>query len=169
MQDTDVLWFRNPFTVLSPNETIDLQISTDSFKGDEWAKTNHINTGFYMVRSNNSTIAMLDSWYAGKDNSGGKKEQDVLAMLMTDGVLRTLGLRVSFLDTIYFSGFCENSRDVGVVVTVHANCCRSISAKATDLMAVIHDWKRAKGLSGNETSTFRWSEHVACRNTLKNI
>lgn len=167
MQDTDVLWFRNPFPILSTNETIDLQISTDNFKGDEWSESNLINTGFYLVRSNNKTISMFDSWYAGKESSGGKKEQDILKMLIRGGLCRRLGLKVRFLDTLYFSGFCQDSRDVGVVITVHSNCCKTISAKLTDLTAVIHDWKRAKGLSANETSTFKWSKHEACNYAFK--
>ncbi|XP_058207455.1 uncharacterized protein At1g28695-like [Rhododendron vialii] len=162
--DIDVLWFRNPFFILSSNEKIDFQISTDRFRGP---KSNRINTGFYMIRSNNKTIALFDNWYAKKDDFVRMKEQDVLETLMNNGLFGDLGLNVRFLDTLYFSGFCQNSRDVGVVVTVHANCCFTISAKVADLTAVIHDWKRAKGLSANETSTFQWSKHVACRNSLK--
>ncbi|KAE9465076.1 hypothetical protein C3L33_03009, partial [Rhododendron williamsianum] len=162
--DIDVLWFRNPFFILSSNEKIDFQISTDRFRGP---KSNRINTGFYMIRSNNKTISLFDNWYAKKDDSVRMKEQDVLEMLMNNGLFGDLGLNVRFLHTLYFSGFCQNSRDVGVVVTVHANCCFTISAKVADLTVVIHDWKRAKGLSANETSTFQWSKHVACRNSLK--
>lgn len=120
-----------------------------------------------MIRSNNKTIALFDSWYARKDSSKGLKEQDVLLMLMRQRLFRRLGLRVRFLDTVFFSGFCQDSRDVRVVSTVHANCCRSISAKVADLTAVIHDWKRFKSLPPNETSTFGWSRHVACKNSWK--
>ncbi|KAL7253627.1 hypothetical protein ACSBR1_008044 [Camellia fascicularis] len=165
--DTDVMWFRNPFLRLSPNETIDLQISTDKFNGNEWSQANKINTGFYMIRSNNKTIALFDAWYAKKDNSSGMTEQDVLVMLMHEGLFRGLGLRVKFLNTLFFSGFCQTSRDVRVVVTVHANCCRGISTKLIDLTAVIHDWKRSKNASANETLMFVWSQHRACINSMK--
>ncbi|XP_058207477.1 uncharacterized protein At1g28695-like [Rhododendron vialii] len=163
--DTDVLWFRNPFSILSPNETIDFQISVDIFNGSE---PDFINTGFYMIRSNNKTIALFDHWYAKKEVYFWTKEQDVLKALMRNGLFRDLALNVRFLDTLYFSGFCENSRNVGVVVTVHANCCRTIRAKVADLTIVIHDWRRAKGLFANETSTFRWSEHLACVHSWDN-
>ncbi|KAE9465075.1 hypothetical protein C3L33_03017, partial [Rhododendron williamsianum] len=163
--DTDVLWFRNPFSILSPNETIDFQISVDIFNGSE---PDFINTGFYMIRSNNKTIALFDHWYAKKEVSFWTKEQDVLKALMRNGLFRDLALNVRFLDTLYFSGFCENSRNVGVVATVHANCCRTIRAKVTDLTIVIHDWRRAKGLFANETSTFRWSDHLACVHSWDN-
>ncbi|XP_057979706.1 uncharacterized protein At1g28695-like isoform X1 [Malania oleifera] len=144
--DTDIMWLRNPFLRLSNNESEDLQISTDEFIGDPWSETNLINTGFYCVRSNNRTISLFDRWYAAKDNStaAGKKEQDVLLDLMSGGALRELRLRVRFLDTLYFSGFCEDSRDMAAVTTVHANCCQSIIAKVADLGVVLRQWKQMK-------------------------
>ncbi|KAF8379170.1 hypothetical protein HHK36_028599 [Tetracentron sinense] len=160
--DTDVMWLRNPFARLSQNESEDLQISTDIFNGDPWSEANLINTGFYMVRSNNKTIALFDTWYSMKDNSTGMKEQDVLINMKSNGVFKQLGLRVRFLDTLYFSGFCQDSRNFTAVTTVHANCCRSISAKVADLGAVLCDWKRFKGSTINGTSTIGWSRHMAC-------
>ncbi|KAI8540235.1 hypothetical protein RHMOL_Rhmol09G0246700 [Rhododendron molle] len=165
--DTDVLWLRNPFSRLVLNETLDLQISTDRFNGKETSRDNRINTGFYMIRSNNKTIALFDSWYAKKDNSTGMKEQDVLQALIKEPLFTDLDLNVRFLDTLYFSGFCQDSRNVTDVVTVHANCCRSISAKVTDLTAVLRDWKRFKRESANETLTFGWTKHVACENSWR--
>ena len=144
LQDTDVMWLRNPFPMLSQNERIDLQISTDNFNGNEWSEDNPINTGFYFIRSNNKTMSLFDAWYAMKNNSVGIKEQDVLSNMMHEGVFKELGLTVRFLDTNYFSGFCKDSEDFKAVRTVHANCCRTISAKLTDLMAVILDWERYK-------------------------
>ncbi|XP_009776156.2 uncharacterized protein At1g28695-like [Nicotiana sylvestris] len=168
--DTDVLWLRNPFPNLYLNQTVDLQISTDKFNGSQWSEENPINTGFYMIKSNSKTIALLDAWYAGKDNinSTGWKDQDVLIKLMKDGMFKQLGLTVRFLDTLYFSGFCDDSKDVNVVATIHANCCRSISAKLADLTAVLHDWRRFKGSDANQTSTFGWTQHVNCWDSWKN-
>ncbi|KAI3704959.1 hypothetical protein L1987_75189 [Smallanthus sonchifolius] len=163
--DTDVLWLGNPFPRLTLNETIDLQISVDRFDGNQWSQTNPINTGFYMIKSNNKTIKLFDEGYGQRNNSTGKKEQDVLFELMQKGAFNRLRLRVRFLDTNYFSGFCQDSRDFNVVSTVHANCCRSTKAKVTDLMAVIHDWKRFKDPSRNKTMEDRWSIHVACQNS----
>ena len=98
LQDTDVMWLRNPFPMLSQNERIDLQISTDNFNGNEWSEDNPINTGFYFIRSNNKTMSLFDAWYAMKNNSVGIKEQDVLLNMMHEGVFKVgpaqgLGLR----------------------------------------------------------------------------
>ncbi|XP_071738611.1 uncharacterized protein At1g28695-like [Rutidosis leptorrhynchoides] len=164
--DTDVLWLRNPFLSLTQDDTVDFQISVDKFNGNQWSERHLINTGFYMIRSNNKTIALFDKWYEKRNNSTGKKEQDVLIELMKKRTFRRLGLRVRFLDTKYFSGFCEDSKDVNVVSTVHANCCRSIKAKVIDLTEVIHDWKRINDpVINNKTKEFRWSEHLGCQNS----
>ncbi|WCJ23047.1 Nucleotide-diphospho-sugar transferase family protein [Euphorbia peplus] len=167
--DADVMWLRNPFLKLSNNQTIDFQISTDIFNGDISSQDNLINTGFYYIRSNNKTISLFETWYSRKDNSTGKKEQDVLIELMLEGYFRKLNLVPRFLDTVYFSGFCTDSRDVREVVTVHANCCRSIDAKVRDLRGVLRDWikfktmiKRYKRLANNGTLPFKWSPHLGC-------
>ncbi|KAJ8752680.1 hypothetical protein K2173_005569 [Erythroxylum novogranatense] len=166
--DTDVLWLRNPFERLSSDESTDIQISTDNFNGYQWSEANPINTGFYIIRSNNKTISLFDTWYGMKDNSTGQKEQDVLNHMVREGVFRKLSLRVRFLDTTYFSGFCEDSRDIGAVTTVHANCCKTIRAKIADLKDVIRAWKRFRSSSTfNDTSILRKLNHVACRNSWK--
>ena len=165
LQDTDVMWLRNPFTKLSNDQTEDLQISTDKYIGDPWSKAQQINTGFYFVRSNNKTISLFETWYGKKDNYTGQKEQDVLEGLISQGILETLGLRVRFLDTLYFSGFCEDSKDSKEVRTVHANCCRSITAKVADLRAVLRDWKKFKLLESVER--IPWTQHLECSNSWK--
>ncbi|CAO2835234.1 unnamed protein product [Amaranthus hypochondriacus] len=162
--DTDVIWLRNPFKVLNTNKTrqFDIQFSIDNFNGNSTSPQNPINTGFYYVKSNNKTISLFEKWYNMKDNSTGLKEQDVLQNLTWQGVLTEYGLRVRFLDTRFFSGFCQVSRDVRAVVTVHANCCRYISAKVPDLKRVLHDWARIKNAPPNVTQNFNWTPHMEC-------
>ncbi|XP_043710502.1 uncharacterized protein At1g28695-like [Telopea speciosissima] len=167
--DMDVMWLRNPFARLSKNQTEDLQISCDEFNGYPHSQDNLINTGFYFIKSNNKTTTLFDSWYDMKDNySIGMKEQDVLIKIMHMGVFKQLGPRVRFLNTLYFSGFCQDSRDFNAVTTVHANCCRSMDAKVADLIAVLRDWKKFKQVTKKykrlvkNTSFFKWSDHKAC-------
>ncbi|QCE04818.1 rhamnogalacturonan II specific xylosyltransferase [Vigna unguiculata] len=162
--DTDVMWLRNPFTRLSKNEREDLQISTDMYNGDPRSKENLINTGFYFVRSSNKTISLFETWYDEKDNSTGKKEQDVLLDLIRNGIIEKLEIRVRFLDTLYFSGFCQDSKDFRAVTTVHANCCRSINAKVADMKVALSDWKRFKRLQPNSTLNIpQWTKHDWCQ------
>ncbi|CAN8320918.1 unnamed protein product [Cochlearia groenlandica] len=153
--DTDVMWLRNPFSRLNNNNSLDMQISVDG-TGDHL-----INTGFYYVRSNNKTISLFQKWYDMRLNSTGMKEQDVLKNLLDSGFFNQLGLTVGFLNTVEFSGFCRNSDDMGVVTTVHANCCRHIPAKIIDLALVLSDWKRYKA-SHDDDNNNKWSPHVKC-------
>lgn len=162
--DTDVMWLRNPFLMLNKSKKLDLQISSDWFNGDPFSNSNSINTGFYYVKSNRKTIPLFEIWYAMRRYSKGMKEQDVLAKLLRKGVNKELGLRIKFLNTLHFGGFCSNSKDVKLVVTVHANCCRSIEAKVADLKNVLMDWKRFKEGHVAENS-FKWSKHISCNNS----
>ncbi|KAL1204598.1 hypothetical protein V5N11_008640 [Cardamine amara subsp. amara] len=152
--DTDVMWLRSPFLRLSNNESFDMQISVDS---NSVGKP-FINTGFYHVRSNNKTISLFQKWYDMRLDSPGMKEQDVLKKLLDTGFFEELGVTVGFLNTTEFSGFCQDSSDMGVVTTVHANCCRHIPAKVSDLTLVLSDWKRYKASRVNS----KWSPHDEC-------
>lgn len=141
-------------------------MSTDLFNGDPFSNSNSINTGFYYVRSNRKTIILFEIWYAMRRNSKGMKEQDVLAKLLREGVNKELHIRMNFLDTLRFGGFCSDNKDVKLVITVHANCCRSIEAKVADLKNVLMDWKRFKegDVAAGENS-FKWSKHISCKNS----
>ncbi|KAG6538544.1 hypothetical protein ZIOFF_003668 [Zingiber officinale] len=145
--DMDVLWLRNPFSRLS-HEGEDLQLSCDFFFGNPFHNP-HFNTGFYFVSANNKTIALFDEWYALRNNSTGKKDQDVLQAMMKEGAFTRLGLRVRYLETTYFSGFCQMSQDSREVIIVHANCCVSVKVKLIDLSKVFQAWK---SIEGNLTS-----------------
>ncbi|KAF6153024.1 hypothetical protein GIB67_021629 [Kingdonia uniflora] len=67
--DRDVMWLRNPFAILSPDEAEDVQISCNRFNGKQRSNINPIDTGFYFIRSNNRTIALFNTWYTMKDNT----------------------------------------------------------------------------------------------------
>ncbi|XVF33659.1 hypothetical protein REPUB_Repub17cG0187000 [Reevesia pubescens] len=172
--DSDIIWLRNPFSKLSLNQTEDIQISVDNFRGDPRPEYNNINTGFQYTRSNNKTISLFDKWYSQKNHSTGKNDQQALQDLMHNGLFTQLGLRVRFLETRHFSGFCQESQDIAAVTTIHANCCRHINAKFRDLTTVFRDWKQFKSdvtkhpeATGNITRKFRWSVHTECRNSWK--
>ncbi|CAI9102063.1 OLC1v1000256C1 [Oldenlandia corymbosa var. corymbosa] len=136
-------------------EIDDLQISTDRFNGYPWSTQNSINTGFYHVSSNNKTTTLFETWYDRRTSSAGIKEQDVVlaGLIIKEGVIQKLGLRTRFLDNDHFSGFCTDSKEVSLVVTVHANCCRSIGAKVADLTRVLKDWKTFRDLNNTSNAT----------------
>ncbi|KAI3982074.1 hypothetical protein MKX01_018980 [Papaver californicum] len=171
----NMMWRRTELDLSSrnqdPHQNDDIQMSCDNFNGDPWSGINSksLNTGFYYVRSNNNTISLFNTWYKMKEDPhfNAKKDQDALKVLFNWGVLRTLKIR--WLNTLYFSGFCQDSEDIKVVSTVHANCCRSINAKVIDLMSILKEWKKFRdGVPNiravNETI---WSPHLECANSWK--
>ncbi|TYJ04650.1 hypothetical protein E1A91_A12G106500v1 [Gossypium mustelinum] len=170
--DIDVMWLRNPFLRLSPLEEADLEISVDTFNDDPRPENKYINTGFYYIRSNSKTISLFHTWYSQKNNSTGKKEQDVLQDLIRGGLLQKLNLKVKFLETRYFSGFCQDSKDITAVTTMHANCCRNSKAKFRDLTTALRDWKQFKAAVFQHPEIidrigldFKWTAHTECLNS----
>lgn len=161
--DMDVLWLRDPFRKLN-RDGEDMLLSCDRYNGSPLDESNPANTGFYFAVSGNKTVALFGAWYASRNASRGMKEQDVLGLMISKGVFGRLGMRVRFLDTLYFSGFCQDSRDLGEVSTVHANCCRGVKAKIADLSASLETWKRFN----NGTEVLSWPEHKACNRSWYN-
>lgn len=139
VQDTDILWFRNPFPIFYPG--IDIQFSCDKFGGTATdLKNNQPNTGFQYVVSNNRTIEFYKFWYAARNTHPGLHEQDVFNEIKFDPFISKIGLKVGFLPTKYFGGFCQPSKELDLVRTMHANCCCGLSNKVYDLNLLLQDW-----------------------------
>ncbi|GFP93965.1 uncharacterized protein at4g15970 [Phtheirospermum japonicum] len=139
--DADVMWFRDPFPDFHPDA--DFQIACDHFSGRaEDLEYNIPNGGFNFVRSNNRSIEFYKFWYSSHITYPGLHDQDVLNRIKNDTFVREIGLKMKFLDTALFGGFCEPSRDLGQVCTMHANCCLGLESKLHDLRILLEDWKR---------------------------
>ncbi|KAJ6843809.1 uncharacterized protein M6B38_117055 [Iris pallida] len=137
--DTDIMWFRNPFPHFYPDG--DFQIACDHFVGNELDLNNSPNGGFIYVKSNNRTIQFYKFWCASKERYPGRHEQDVLNFIKRDPFVREIGLQMRFLNTAYFGGLCEPSRDFNKVCTMHVNCCIGLSRKIYDLKLMLDDWR----------------------------
>ncbi|CAH2078931.1 unnamed protein product [Thlaspi arvense] len=135
----DVMWFRDPFPRLSKD--VDFQISCDRFNGNDSDIKNEVNTGFIFVQANNRTIGLYDYWYASRFRFPNKNDQEVFNDIKEDWDIAEIGLRMRFLDTKYFGGFCEPSRDLDKACTMHANCCVGLDNKINDLREVLVDWR----------------------------
>ncbi|KAK4396121.1 hypothetical protein Sango_1448700 [Sesamum angolense] len=138
--DADVMWFRDPFPHFHPDA--DFQIACDHFRGRSDDIENRPNGGFKFVRSNNRSIEFYRFWYSSHETYPGLHDQDVLNKIKKDSFIREIGLKLRFLDTTYFGGFCEPSEDLYQVCTMHANCCFGLNSKLHDLRIMLEDWKR---------------------------
>ncbi|KAL3519997.1 hypothetical protein ACH5RR_018146 [Cinchona calisaya] len=146
--DADILWFRDPFSHFYSDA--DFQIACDHYWYPSTDLNNSPNGGFNYVKSNNHTIQFYKFWYTSKDNFPGKHDQDVLNMIKFDPFIQKIGLKIRFLDTAFYGGFCEPSKDLNVVCTMHANCCIGLDNKLHDLRMLIEDWKKYMALSSEE-------------------
>ncbi|TQD83653.1 hypothetical protein C1H46_030820 [Malus baccata] len=150
-EDTDIMWLRDPFPHFYPDA--DFQIATDKFLGDSYSFKNPPNCGFVNVKSNDRTIGFYKFWYLSKNTYPKTNEQDVLNRIKFDPFIAKIGLKVRFLDTKYFSGFCDPSKDVNQVCTMHANCCIGLENKVNDLKALLQVWKKYMSSPRNTTGT----------------
>ncbi|GLJ10849.1 hypothetical protein SUGI_0136550 [Cryptomeria japonica] len=158
--DSDILWFRNPFERFSRDT--DFQMSCDRYSGNPLDMRNQENTGFMLVRSNNRTIQMMQVWHNSTLMRPHMHDQDVWNAIKLSRSISKIGLSARFVDTKYFSGFCQCSRDLSVVYTMHANCCRGLKAKIHDLKEAFEDWTSFQSSGLNRTSV-HWRAREECR------
>ncbi|KAJ7571359.1 hypothetical protein O6H91_01G160800 [Diphasiastrum complanatum] len=165
--DADIMWFRDPFPLFSMEA--DFEIACDKYFGDPTALTNEPNGGFVHVRANNRTIDFYKFWYKSREVYPGKHDQDVLNEIKVTSGFMDLGLKMRFLSTEFFGGFCQVSTDFGKVCTMHANCCTGLTRKLQDLRLVIEDWKRYKSMTDLEKQLQRvfWRAPRECLHSFE--
>ncbi|XP_024527819.1 uncharacterized protein At4g15970-like [Selaginella moellendorffii] len=151
--DADIMWFRDPFQHFSPEA--DFEIACDRFNGNPEDLRNDPNGGFIHAISSPRTIALYKLWYESRLKHPNHHDQDVFNDIKHSPQFKALKLKVRFLDTRYFGGFCQISRDFDEVCTIHANCCTKLERKLVDLKLVLEDWNRYRNLSSQESREVR--------------
>ncbi|AQK98598.1 Regulatory protein [Zea mays] len=163
MQDVDVVWLRNPFRHISvyPDMTT---TSSDIFHGDANSLDNWPNTGFYYVKATNRTVEMLRRWRAARRRFPPNHEQAIFNQIKHE-LAADLGVRIQFLDTARFAGFCRIFHsDMGAACTMHANCCFGLANKLHDLREVLGQWRNYTVLPPQEKKSrkFIWKDPGKC-------
>ncbi|KAM7463341.1 hypothetical protein LguiA_031462 [Lonicera macranthoides] len=162
--DADIMWFRDPFPRFY--EDADFQIACDHFCGNSIDLENNTpNGGFNFVKSNNRSIEFYKFWYSSRENYPGLHDQDVLNNIKYDSFITEIDLKIKFLNTAYFGGFCEPSKDLNYVCTMHANCCFGLDSKVHDLKILLEDWKQFMSLppTMKRSSMLSWRAPKNCR------
>ena len=159
--DVDILWFRDPFPRMSAAAQV--VMSSDFFVGDPDSPGNYPNGGLLYVRSCAGSIGFYEHWQASRARFPGMHEQYVFDKIVKEGVPGRLGTKVQFLDTGRFGGFCQHGKDLGRIVTMHANCCVGLENKLFDLKNVLEDWKiYKKRVAAGNTDYFSWRVPGRC-------
>ncbi|KAI4347347.1 hypothetical protein L6164_008163 [Bauhinia variegata] len=161
--DTDIMWFRDPFPQFF--EDGDFQIACDFFRGNSYDLNNNPNGGFTYVKSNTRTIRFYSFWFTSRQIYPGKHDQDVFNIIKGHPFISLIGLKIRFLSTAYFGGFCQPSQDFNQVCTMHANCCIGIDSKVDDLILLLEDWRKYMALPENDKKNSHpsWSPPRSCR------
>ncbi|CAJ1952261.1 unnamed protein product [Sphenostylis stenocarpa] len=159
--DTDIMWLRDPFSLL--DEDADFQIACDFFNGNSSDISNFPNGGFKFMRSNARTIWFIKFWINARIYFPGFGEQAVFNMIKLHPLISVMKVKIRFLSTDYFGGFCQPSRDLNQVSTMHANCCVGIDNKINDLKILLEDWKKYIALSEFDRLRFNSSWTVPQR------
>ena len=155
LQDTDILWFRDPFPLLLKNAD-DFQIACDRFNGRPLDVRNKPNAGFTFVRANEKTVKFYEYWYNERSRGPKLADQEVFNLIKQEGIFQKIGMSVRFLDTQYFGGFCGiRFTDMNKALTMHATCCKGLSNKLHDLRIILDGWKGRKQVKsqGKSSST----------------
>ncbi|KAL0312284.1 UNVERIFIED_CONTAM: hypothetical protein Sradi_5627700 [Sesamum radiatum] len=160
--DADIMWLRNPFPHFYSDTNF--QISCDRFGGNPTDLNNAPNGGFNYVKSSTQTIEFYKFWYEVREFYPRKHDQDVLNKIKYNPFMRDIGLEIKFLDTAYFGGFCQPSKDLNLVCTMHANCCAGLDNKIHDLKILLEDWRNYLSLPENvrKAQPPSWSVPQSC-------
>lgn len=163
LQDADIMWLRDPFPQFYLDA--DFQIACDHFNGSSDDVQNRPNGGFNYVKSNNRSIEFYKFWYSSHETYPEYHDQDVLNIIKFHPFIMDIGLKMKFLDTAYFGGLCEPSKDLNLVCTMHANCCYGLDSKLHDLRIMLQDWKQYMSLppSLKRLSILSWTVPQNCR------
>ncbi|KAK7364176.1 hypothetical protein VNO80_12630 [Phaseolus coccineus] len=161
--DCDIMWLRDPFKHFYKDA--DFQIACDAFNGNSTDINNSPNAGFKYAKSNNRTIWFYKFWINSRSSYPELNEQDVLNRIKMHPSISNMKVKIRFLSTSYFGGFCEVSKDLNKVTTMHANCCVGLNNKVHDLKILLEDWKRYIGLSQYDKTESHpsWSVPQSCK------
>ncbi|KAG8054172.1 hypothetical protein GUJ93_ZPchr0001g29410 [Zizania palustris] len=165
--DADIMWFRDPFRHIELYA--DMAVSCDRFSGDaDDVIRNAPNTGFYYVKSTNRTVEMLRYWQAARSRFPPENHDQSIFNNIKSELARKLQVKIVFLETALFGGFCEYHDDVSRVCTMHANCCVGLENKVHDLRNMIADWKNYTKLTSPEkkSANFRWTFPAKCKASM---
>lgn len=165
--DTDIMWLRDPFKQFYKDA--DFQIACDYFNGNSYDLHNLPNGGFNYVKSNARTNWFYKFWLNSRVKYPTLHDQDVLNKIKMHPLITTKKLKIRFLSTAYFGGFCESTKDFNKASTMHSNCCVGLENKVNDLKILIEDWKKYMALSKNERKNSHpsWSVPKSCRGSFE--
>ncbi len=160
LQEADVMWLRNPVGHFDPNKEITIPCDFNTESG-----TNKPDKGLFYLKSNEFSIAFLKYLHFERVTYPTYSDKS-LCETTTRDIAGKLRVETKYLDTAYFGGFCDPSKDMNEIYTMHSTCCDNIKRKVYDLRLVLDDWINfTTQISANASlgsSSFSWRAPKKC-------
>jgi len=159
LQDTDVLWLRNPLENFNP--VYELSISCN-FSSDVQRAHSMQEGGIFFMKANDEALEFMKHWRLNKFlyPSSNVEESLCATVSKNQDIAESYGFFVNEMDTNHFGGFCQLNNDMfETAYTIHANCCEDLRSKVHDMKIVLQDWIRFRNGVQKDNAT----EKVALR------
>lgn len=156
------MWLRTPFPHIHPSR--DLTVPCETVSGDLQGVGNELDSGLFYVKSSEFSIELFKYWkLEGVMFPNSHAESLCEEIWINQRIVEMIEGQIRFLNTSNFGGFCQPSKDVSEIYTMHANCCDSVESKVHDLKLVLDDWRNFKAPSSKTSSgVLSWRAPSKC-------
>ena len=157
------MWLKNPFQHVDP--LLELTIACEVYTGDPRSESNKADGSFFFAKSDDIAVELFRYWELAMVLYPNNDAKSVLEMMIKEDevVQFTLQPRIKYLDTAYFSGFCQPNINMREAYTMHANCCEDLESKVHDLRLVLDEW-RNYFMTNSSIPGSSWRVSRKCRN-----
>ncbi|KAK6912986.1 Nucleotide-diphospho-sugar transferase [Dillenia turbinata] len=158
--DADVMWFRSPLTHFVSGG--DITTSCNYYTDGAGNRIERADGGIRFVWSKEKSVYFYQYADVMTHLYPNLDEQTIF-----ESTIREMGdMRVEYVDTDYFGGFCQPSKDISKVCTMQANCCENTEKKVHNLSLLLDEWKNYTALSPERReaaeSSFSWKAPKKC-------
>lgn len=129
------MWLRSPLQDFHPMYQITVPCDFTPQSG-----RNKPDKGIFYMKSDDIAVDFLKYWQFERVLYPNSLELSLCEMTTRLDIVDMLGVKIKYLDTNNFGGFCEGSKDMSEVYTMHAACCDNIKSKVHDLRLLLDDW-----------------------------
>lgn len=140
------MWFRNPIPHFNPQDEVTIPCDLEPKYG-----SNKQDRGLFYVKSNDISVEFFNYLKLVGVLYPNTPFESLCEIATEQEIMEMLGMRIKFLDKVYFGGFCQPLKNNSEVYTMQANCCEKIESKVHDLKLVLDDWSNFTGQSSNNS------------------
>ncbi|XP_059450066.1 uncharacterized protein At4g15970-like [Corylus avellana] len=159
--EADSMWFRSPFSDFHPIYQITVPCDFTPQSG-----RNKPDKGIFHMKSDDIAVDFLKYWQFERVLYPNTLDLSLCEMTTRLDIVDMVGVRIKYPDPGNFGGFCEDSKDMSEVYTMHAACCDNVKHKVHDMRLLLDDWINFTAkLSANASlgpSSFSWRAPKKC-------